>query len=259
MHNGYILITGASSGIGYELAKLYAERGKKLVLVARSLPPLLALKNQYNENIELITLDLSCLDNAKKLYQLTHEKGIFVHTLINNAGVGVLGEFVKTDLTSEIAMVNLNIQSLMILTKLYLQDMMKVNQGYILNVSSVAGEMPGGPLMSVYYATKAFVTSFSQGLSYELKETNIHVSILSPGPTLTNFVKTATQQNEASLFENLKFQTAEDVAKYADKYFMKRKKHIIPGIVNKLMVYGSYFMPKFIVLYLVSRVQRLKK
>ncbi|GJH42538.1 SDR family oxidoreductase [Pasteurella canis] len=260
MDKGYILITGASSGIGYELAKLYAHKGLKLVLVARTLSPLLALKEQYREeNIEVIQADLSCLDSAKKVYSLTQEKGLFIHMLINNAGIGLLGDFLSTELETEIEMVNLNIQSLMILTKLYLQHMLEVNHGYILNVSSVAGEMPGGPQMSVYYATKAFVTSFSQGLSYELRNSGVHVSILAPGPTLTNFVKTATQQEDTTLFDTLKFQTAEEVAKYADKYLKKKKRLIIPGVLNKIMVYSSYIAPKSWVLFLVNRIQSLKK
>ncbi|WP_101775896.1 SDR family NAD(P)-dependent oxidoreductase [Pasteurella oralis] len=260
MNKGYILITGASSGIGYELAKLYAEQGRKLVLVARTLQPLLVLQKQYGEqNIEVIQADLSCLDNARKVYSITQERGLFIHMLINNAGVGLLGDFLSTDLETEIAMVNLNVQSLVILTKLYLQHMVEVNHGHILNVSSVAGEMPGGPQMSVYYATKAFVTSFSQGLSYELRGSGVHVSILAPGPTLTNFVKTATQQEEATLFDTLKFQTAEEVSQYTDKCLGKKKTLIIPGIFNKIMVYSSYIAPKSWVLFLVNRIQSLKK
>ena len=255
MNKEYILITGASSGIGYELAKIYAQQGQSLILVARNLDSLLPLQQKY-QNIELISLDLSILDNAHKLYQMTQAKNYFINTLINNAGVGLLGDFYSTDLETEISMVNLNVQTLMILTKYYVQDMVKQNSGYILNVSSVAGEMPAGPMMSVYYATKAFVTSFSDGLRYELRKTNIKVSILAPGPTLTNFVKTATKENNANLFANLKFHRAETVAQYAVKNLGKPL--IIPGLFNKLLVYSSYFMPKSIVLFIVNRIQSLK-
>ncbi|HDR0635541.1 SDR family NAD(P)-dependent oxidoreductase [Pasteurella multocida] len=258
MNNGYILITGASSGIGYQLAKTYAQKGNKLILVARTLAPLVALQQQYVGNIEIIQADLSCLEETRNVYTFTQQRGWFIHTLINNAGVGLLGDFTQTTLEDEIAMVNLNIQSLMILSKLYLQDMMKMNQGHILNVSSVAGEMPGGPQMSVYYATKAFVTSFSQGLSYELRHTGIKVSILAPGPTLTNFVKTATRTENATLFDMLTFQTAETVARYTEKH-LAHKKLIIPGVWNKLMVYSHHFLPRTFVIALVSRIQHLKK
>ncbi|MGC6247800.1 SDR family NAD(P)-dependent oxidoreductase [Bisgaard Taxon 45] len=258
MNNGYILITGASSGIGYQLAKIYAQKGRKLILVARTLAPLVALQQQYVGNIEVIQADLSCLEEAKHVYLFTQKQGWFIHTLINNAGVGLLGDFTQTELEEEIAMVNVNIQSLMILTKLYLQDMLKMNKGHILNVSSVAGEMPGGPQMAVYYATKAFVTSFSQGLRYELRYTGINVSILAPGPTLTNFVKTATGTENSTLFAMLKFQTAETVAQYTEKHLSKGKL-IIPGFWNKLMVYGHRFLPRALVIALINRIQSSKK
>ncbi|WP_424401250.1 SDR family NAD(P)-dependent oxidoreductase [Pasteurella sp. PK-2025] len=255
MNKEYVLITGASSGIGYEFAKLYASQGRKLILVARNIETLLELQRIYPQ-IEVISLDLSCLENADKLYQMTKEKGYFVDLLINNAGVGVFGDFHQTSLASEVAMVNLNVQSLMILSKYYVQDMLKRNVGCILNVSSVAGEMPGGPMMSVYYATKAFVTAFSMGLAYELKKTHVKVSVLAPGPTRTHFIKTAMQDASSTLFSRLKFQDPETVARYAIKHLGKPL--IVPGIMNKLMVYSGYFLPRSLVLFFVDRIQRAK-
>lgn len=249
----YTLITGASSGIGCELAKIYAQRGDALILVARRKALLEQFQQQYS-NVEIIEMDLSLPENAKKVFEITEQQGWFVERLINNAGVGVFGEFSETDLEQEIAMVNLNIQSLMILTKLYLQPMKQRNQGQILNVSSVAGFMPG-PQMAVYYATKAFVTSFSKALRYELSKTNIQISILAPGTTDTGFVKSANLEN-STLFERLKAQPAEVVAKRAVEKFGKSV--IIPNWLNKLLVLSARFSPDFLLLPIVSFIQKSK-
>ncbi|QIM63075.1 short-chain dehydrogenase [Pasteurellaceae bacterium Orientalotternb1] len=249
----YTLITGATSGIGYEIAKIYAEKGEPLILVARRKAILEEFQQRY-ANVEIVEMDLSEPNNAKKLFDITEQNGWQVARLINNAGFGVFGDFVETDLDRELAMVNLNIQAVMILTKLYLQPMKARNQGEILNVSSVASFMPG-PQMSVYYATKAFVTSFSKALSYELKETNIKISILAPGTTATEFEKAANLQN-SKLFDRLKVQSAEDVAKYAVQNF--GKKVIIPNWLNKLMVFSSRFTPDFLLLPIVAFIQKNK-
>lgn len=252
----YTLITGASSGIGYEMAKRYAEQGEPLILVARRKAILQALQQQYpNTQIEIIEMDLSVPENAKQVFKLTEQKGLFVYRLINNAGFGEFGAFCETDLEREIAMVNLNIQALMILTKLYLQPMKAKNQGEILNVSSVASFMPG-PQMAVYYATKAFVTSFSKALSYELKETNIRLSILAPGTTDTEFVKSANLEN-SSLFDCLKAQTAKEVADYGIENLGK-KRVIIPKMLNKLLVFSTRFAPDWLLLKIVAFIQNKK-
>ena len=252
----YTLITGASSGIGYEMAKHYAEQGEPLILVARRKEILQDLQQQYPQTpIEIIEMDLSILDNAKQVFQLTEQKGLFVYRLINNAGFGEFGSFCETDLEREIAMVNLNIQALMILTKLYLQPMKAKNQGEILNVSSIASFMPG-PQMAVYYATKAFVTSLSKALSYELKDTNIHLSILAPGTTDTEFVKSANLEN-SSLFDRLKAQTAKEVAEYGISNLGK-KRVIIPKMLNKLLVFSTRFTPDWLLLKIVAFIQNKK-
>lgn len=249
----YTLITGASSGIGYELAKIYAEQGEPLILVARRKHRLVQFQKVY-PNVEIVELDLSLPENAQELFTITEQQGWFVFRLINNAGVGVFGEFSQTDLGAEMAMVNLNIQAVMILTKCYLQPMKKYNQGEILNVSSVAGFMPG-PLMAVYYATKAFVTSFSQALRYELKESNIKVSVLAPGTTATEFEKAANLQN-SKLFDRLNVQSAQDVAKIAVQQFGKAV--IIPNWLNKILVLGSRFLPDFLLVKIVAEIQKQK-
>lgn len=249
----YTLITGATSGIGYEIAKIYAEQGEPLILVARRKAILDEFQQRY-ANVEIVEMDLSEPNNAKKLFEITEQNGWQVFRLINNAGFGVFGEFSETDLDREMAMVNLNIQAVMILTKLYLQPMKARNQGEILNVSSVASFMPG-PQMSVYYATKAFVTSFSKALSYELKETNINISILAPGTTATEFEKAANLQN-SKLFDRLKVQSAEEVATYAVQNLGKNV--IIPNWLNKLMVFSSRFTPDFLLLPIVAFIQKNK-
>lgn len=250
----YTLITGASSGIGYELAKIYAEQGEPLILVARR-KAILAEFQQHYPNVEIVEMDLSQPENAEKLFALTEQQGWFVGRLINNAGVGGFGEFVETALEQEVAMINLNIQALMILTKRYLQPMKQRNQGEILNVSSIASFMPG-PQMAVYYATKAFVTSFSKALSHELAKTNIKISILAPGPTETGFVKAANLQN-SSLFDRLKTQSARDVAAYAVQH-LGRKRVIIPHWLNKLLVFSSRFAPDALLLNIVAALQKRK-
>lgn len=249
----YTLITGATSGIGYELAKIYAEQGEPLILVARRQAILREFQQRY-ANVEIVEMDLSEPNNAKKLFEITEQNGWQVSRLINNAGFGVFGDFAETDLEREIAMVNLNIQAVMILTKLYLQPMKARNQGEILNVSSVASFMPG-PQMSVYYATKAFVTSFSKALRYELKETNIKVSILAPGTTATEFEKAANLQN-SKLFDRLKVQSAEEVAQTAVQQLGKAV--IIPNWLNKLLVFASRFTPDFLLLRIVAEIQKRK-
>lgn len=249
----YTLITGATSGIGHEIAKIYAEKGENLILVARRGEILADFQRQY-ANVEIVEMDLANPENAKRLFEITEQRGLKVSRLINNAGFGVFGDFIETDLEREMNMVNLNIQTLMILTKLYLQPMKERNQGEILNVSSIAGEMPG-PQMSVYYATKAFVTSFSKALRYELKDTNIKISILAPGTTATEFEKAANLQN-SKLFDRLKVQSAEEVARYAVKNLGKPM--IIPNWLNKLLVFSRRLAPDFLLLRVVAEIQKRK-
>lgn len=255
MKDKYTLITGASSGIGYELAKLYANKGENLILVARRLDKLEEFKNKFpNIKILNIKMDLSLIDSSNKIYDITKKENIFVNRLINNAGVGLFGDFSDTDLNREINMINLNIISLVSLTKMYLKDMLKENEGEILNVSSIASFMPG-PRMSIYYATKAFVTSFTEALRYEIKNSNIKVSILAPGATSTEFIKSSNLEN-SKLFDNMRVQTPEEVAKISFENMGKRL--IIPGILNKLTVFLVKFVPKNILLKVVDEIQKRK-
>ena len=184
------LITGASTGIGKELAKIHASKGGNLVIVARNEAKLNQLKTdlekKYNIQVIVIAKDLSNLNTPQEIYNEVKQLGIEIDYLINNAGFGALGKFHELDLARQIEMINLNITSLTALTHLFLPEFIKRNNGKILNTSSTASFMPG-PLQAVYFATKAYVTFFTNALSEELHNTNITVTNLMPGATESEF------------------------------------------------------------------------
>ncbi len=186
------LITGASSGIGKELAEIHAERGNDVIVVARSEEALNELKTRlesaYKVNVWVIAADLSKADAAREIFNHTQSLGLQIDVLINNAGVGLHGKFHERELSRACEMMQINMVALSELTHLYLQDMVKRKQGKILNVSSTASFMPG-PLQAVYYATKAYVTSFSQAVAEEVADKNITVTALCPGPVETEFAR----------------------------------------------------------------------
>lgn len=218
------LITGASSGIGKEIAKELNKEGYDLVLVSRDKEKLEQAKKEINENAEIIALDLSDPENCKKL----HEEAREIELLINNAGFGTFGEFIDTNLDKELSLINTNITAVHILTKLYLKDMQKRGKGQILNVASIAGYLPG-PLMATYYASKSYVVRLTQSIRAELKKkkSKIKISLLNPGPVNTNFNKVA------GVKFNLTSQTPEYVAKYTIKKLKKNKFMITPRTKNK--------------------------
>ncbi len=218
------LITGASSGIGRDMAKVLGNKGFDLILVGRNKERLEEVKSQINTNVEIITMDLASEENCKELYQKT--KGLDV--LINNAGFGTFGEFITTNLETELEMIKTNIVAVHILTKLFLQDMVKEDKGYILNVASIAGFLPG-PLMATYYSTKAYVLRLSQSIQEELKKqkSNVKVSVLCPGPIATEFL------SRAGVTFKTKSVSSEYVAKYAIEKMLKGKKVIVPTLKIK--------------------------
>lgn len=185
------LVTGASNGIGLELARLHAKKGGDLVLVARSEDKLVTLKTEleaeHNVTVHVIATDLATVNAAQEVFEQTEALGLEVDVLINNAGFGGHGKFHQRELVQDQAMIQLNIVTLTNLTHLYLKGMLKRNSGKILNVSSTASFMPG-PLQAVYYATKAFVTSFSQAVAEEISDTKVTVTALCPGAVDTGFV-----------------------------------------------------------------------
>ena len=246
------LITGASSGIGMEIAKELNKRGFNLILVARRLDRLQALKEQLKGDITAICCDLSVENNCIELYNKVKDYDISI--LINNAGFGDIGYFSDTSLEREMEMIDTNCKALHILTKLFLKDFTEKNRGYILNVASSAGLMPGGPLMSAYYATKAYVVSLTSGISEELKSSGSRVSIsaLCPGPVDTEFNKVANVKF------NLRSISAKKCAEIAVEGMFKKKLIIVPSIDMKASYIASRILPRSIILPITKHMQTKK-
>ncbi len=221
------LVTGASSGIGRDIARVLSSMGYDIIAVARDGVKLNELKEELKTKVEIIAVDLEDSENCKELYKTVKNKNIDI--LVNNAGFGEFGEFTTTNLDKEISMINTNITAVHILTKLFLQDFVKKDKGYILNVASISGFMPG-PLMATYYSTKSYIVRLTESIYTELKKKKSHVSIsvLCPGPVATNF------NNVAGVKFNLKSMSSEYVARYALKKMFKHKLIILPGIKIKL-------------------------
>ena len=235
------LITGASSGIGRDMARELAKKGMDLILVARNEEGLNEIKKQLEEEnnvkIKIYAIDLSVKENLFKLYEQEKE----IDILINNAGFGLYGNFTETDLEKEIKMIDTNITAVHILTKLYLKEMVKKDKGHILNVASIAGFTPG-PLMATYYATKNYILSLTRGINKELKKnkSKVKISVLCPGPVNTNF------NNVAGVKFKIKGLTSEYVAKYAIKNMLKGKLIIVPGAIIKTARIMSEIVPDVI-------------
>jgi uncharacterized protein len=233
------LVTGASSGIGYELARKLAEVGYDIVAVSSNRDKLtqavdrIAQENP-NVHVEIAHADLRTPDGVTMLYGTVNSLGRPVDILAANAGVGVSGEFGdETSLEDEIGLINLNVTSQVHLIKLIVRDMLKRGSGDILITSSIAGVMPG-PYMAVYAASKAFLRSFGQAIRHELKDRNINVTVLMPGPTETDFFDRA-DMNDTKVAQSPK-QDAEEVAEAALKALSEGSDHVIPGLKNKMQV-----------------------
>lgn len=245
------LITGASSGIGRSFAYMLADRGYDLILVARRKKRLEDIKKSVNVNVDIIDMDISTTFNCHKLYNMV--KGMDIDIVINAAGFGLIGEFNDTNLDRELDMVDLNVKSVHVLTKLFLYDFIKKNSGYILNVASIAAFQPG-PLMATYYASKSYVYNLSVAINYELKKnkSNVYVAVLCPGPVDTEFNKVANVKF------NLKSLDSDYVASYALNKMFKKKKLIIPGFRIKLGYLASKFMPLNVILKYIYKAQEKK-
>ena len=242
------LITGASSGIGKDMARYLSSLGYDLIIVARRENLLEELKNELtNTNVIVEKADISDIDACKSLF----EKHPDIDILINNAGFGKFGEFDLTNLEDEISMINTNITGLHTLTKLYLPKLKEKNKGYILNVASSAGLMPGGPLMATYYATKAYVISLTRGIAEELRvaKSNVKISSLCPGPVDTNF------NNVAKVKFAMKGITSEYAAKYAIDQMFRGKEIIVPAWYMKIACFGSKILPASFMLKMVYKRQ----
>jgi len=242
----HALITGATSGIGYELSKLFAKDGYNLVLVARNeenLKQTAAEMEKLNSAIHthIIPADLLKSDAAQKVYDKTTELGITVNVLVNDAGQGEWGRFIKTYLQREIDIVQLNIISLMSLTKFYLKEMVERNEGRILQLASSVSKAPS-PYLSVYAATKAFVLSFTEALNEELKDTEVSITALQPGATDTDFFHKAKAENTVTYKESDLY-TAEEVAQAGYEALMSGTTIVSPGFMNKTQKVMNTIMP----------------
>jgi short-subunit dehydrogenase len=251
------LITGASNGIGLELAKVHASKGGDLVLVARNKSKLDELKkeleSEYKVSVYTIGKDLSAINSAQEVYDETNKQNIQIDYLINNAGFGDFGMFVETEWNKELQMINLNITTLTQFTKLYLQDMVKRRSGKIMNVASTAAFQPG-PTMAVYFATKAYVLSFSEAVNNEVSDKGVTLTTLCPGATESGF-QAAAAMEESNLVKGKKLPTSKEVAEYGYAAMMKGKTVAIHGLMNWIMANSVRFIPRAIVVKVTRKIQ----
>jgi short-subunit dehydrogenase len=258
-HNGTrrrtALITGGSGGIGFELAKVLARHGHDVVLVARNHDTLEAaagqLEGKYDISAHVFAADLRRREAPENIFDFLRNENIEIDILVNNAGFGLGGEFAETDLQRELEMIQVNVAALTHLTKLFLAPMIRRRSGRVLNLASTAAFLPG-PLMAVYYATKAYVLSFSQALAEELRNTGVTVTALCPGATETKFAETA-QVGTSRVFTAFGIANAADVAEYGFHAMMKGKRVAVPGFRNKLVAQANRLAPRA----LTTRITRL--
>lgn len=250
--NKTALVTGASSGIGKEIAIELSKRGYNLIICARRVERLEELKSKLKGNIVVIPCDLSDRNECFELYEKVKDMNISV--LVNNAGFGAIGEFNEIPIERELKMIETNCTAVHILTKLFLKDFIEKDYGYVLNVASSAGLMPGGPLMSTYYATKAYITNLSCGISEELKAVTkrVSISVLCPGPVNTEFNKVANVKF------NLKSISSKKCAKIAVDGMFKRKLIIIPSLDMKISALAGRLLPRKIILPITKHMQTKK-
>lgn len=248
-HRDTVLITGASSGIGYELSKVFAAHRYNLILVARKEEKLTRLAEvltiEHQVKVDIIAQDLSIIGAAKTVFNTIAERNLQVDILVNNAGTGKVGLFHEMEVENDLEMLQLNIISLTEMTKLFSREMVKRKKGKILNVASTGSFAPG-PFTAVYYATKAYVLSFSEALYQELKPYQISVTALCPGATRTNFSKNAGKKDVPGAME------PSEVAKFAYYGLMTNKRVMVPGVRNKLLVK----LPKTLVSTLNFKMQK---
>ena len=251
------LVTGASSGIGRDMARYLNNLGYELIIVAREREKLKELKKELNEKndktVDIIVKDLSKTEECISLYNEIKIKYEFVDIVINNAGFGLCGRFVETNLEKELSMIDINVKAVHILTKLFLKDMVKKDKGRILNVSSIAGFMPG-PLMATYYSSKNYVLKLTQAIKEELNKSksNVKISVLCPGPVNTNF------NDVANVKFALKGLSSEYVAKYAIDKMLKNKTIIVVGWKIKLARLLSKISPDIIAAKVCYHMQKRK-
>ncbi len=257
MSNKTVLITGASSGIGLELAKIHAAEGDNLILVARNQPALDELKrdleNRCGIAVQVITKDLSVPDSTQEIFDETNRLGLHVDFLINNAGFGDYGLFHESDWSKDLQMINLNMTALTQLCRLYLPAMIERGSGRIMNVASTAAFQPG-PLMAIYFATKAYVLHFSEALGNEVQDKGVTVTALCPGATTSGF-QAAAGMEESRLVQGRNMPSSLDVAEYGYRAMMQGKTVAIHGVMNSLMANSVRMTPRSLVVKLVRKIQ----
>ncbi|MBE0339666.1 SDR family NAD(P)-dependent oxidoreductase [Paenibacillus sp. 23TSA30-6] len=240
-----VLITGASGGIGKELADRFAKDGHNMVLVARSEAKLVELAKGYRErygvHVKVFAKDVTSPGVAEDIAAELKKEGIAVDYLVNNAGFGLYGSFLETELEQEMNMIDVNVKALTIMTKLFLPDMVKRRQGGVMNVASVAAFYPG-PLMAVYFATKAYVLSFTEALENELTGTGVTVTALCPGPTATGFID-RSDVGSSKLYQSGVMEVGV-VADEAYRDFLRGKTLIIPGAIHRFITSLPRFLPR---------------
>lgn len=251
------LITGASNGIGLELARIHASKGDNLVLVARNKAKLeelkLELEGKHKIKVYILAKDLSLANAAQEVFEETQNQKLSIDYLINNAGFGDFGMFAETDWNKELQMINLNITSLTQFTKLYLKEMLKRNSGKIMNVASTAA-FQSGPTMAVYYATKAYVLSFTEAVNNEVSHSNVTLTALCPGATESGF-QAAAAMEESKLVKGRKLPSSRAVAEYGYSAMMQGKTVAIHGTLNYLMANAVRFFPRALIVKITRKIQ----
>ncbi len=256
-HKPIALVTGATTGIGYALSKMLAADGYALILVARNQNALqerkAELESAYGISVQPIALDLSQTGAVKTLIDQLRDRLSQIEILVNNAGFGKLGPFWEMDPKTVVDMIQVNVTALVALTRAIMPYMLQRGKGYVLNVASTAAFSPG-PFMAVYYATKAFVVSFSEALADELRGTEITVTTLCPGPTRTEFQIRAGQDPQKP-FPILPMMSAEAVAQQAYRSLKKGRRMVIPGLMNRFSVWSSRVMPRRLTSLMIKWIQ----
>jgi uncharacterized protein len=246
MTNDTVLITGASSGIGKELAVQFAKHGHSLVIVAPVEAELQALaaelESEYDVSVQVLAKDLTDENSAEEIFEEMERAGIEIEILVNNAGLGQRGKFWEIPFERHLEMLRVNVEAVLVLTRYFLPMMVRRGHGRILNTASVAGYEPG-PLLATYHATKAFVLSLSESLATELKDTGVFLTALCPGPVDTDFFPKA-EMVDTKAFQKAKVMAPQEVAEAGYEALMKGERSVIPGAMNQALVFSRRFLPE---------------
>jgi len=253
----FSLVTGASSGLGVDFAKILAEKGSNLILVARREDLLKKhqeeIKAKFNVQVEIIAMDLGTKEAPQHLYKLIKEKNIDVDILINNAGFGIHDDFINIPWEKEESMLNLNIITVVNLTKLFVKDMIAKKYGYVLNIASVAAYQ-AVPTYACYGASKSFILNFSEAIRNELKNTNVKISVLSPGPTKTEFFEVAGAGNNK--YKDYAMMESNKVARMGIDGMLNGKATVIPGFFNFMGAFSSKILPRNLITVLTGKMMK---